>query len=108
MIGWLSVFEAIKVKKIKYCCQYCFYTEGDDYIKVSNSLLMESGFTAGACTPLILSVIKDGVLESDETFQLLTDASGPAIPSSSNGGTTRITIVDDDSTCEQHTYITLL
>ena len=46
-------------------------------------------------------------LESDETFQLLTDASGPALPSSSNGGTTRITIVDDDSTCEYHTYIIL-
>jgi hypothetical protein len=76
-------------------------TEGEDYIHVSDSLLMESGFTAGACTPLIVSIIKDGVLESDETFQLLTDAIGPAMPSSSNGGTTRITIVDDDSICQQ-------
>ena len=69
---------------------------------MSDSLLMESGFTAGACTPLIVSIIKDGVLESYETFQLLTDATGPAMSSSSNGGTTRITIVDDDSPCESH------
>ena len=69
---------------------------------MSDSLLMESGFTAGACTPLIVSVIKDGTLESDETFQLLTDASGPVLPSSRNGGTTHITIVDDDSACEYH------
>ena len=71
-------------------------------MRVNGTLLMESGFTAGACTPLVLSVIKDGVLESDETFQLLTDATGPAMPSSINGGTTRITIVDDDSACEYH------
>ena len=69
---------------------------------MSDSLLMESGFTAGECTPLIVSIIKDGVLESDETFQLSTDATGSAMPSSSNGGTTRITIVDDDSPCEYH------
>ena len=41
-------------------------------------------------------------LESDETFQLLTDATGPAMLSSRNGGTTHITIVDDDSPCEYH------
>ena len=75
-------------------------TEGEDYTRVSDNLLMESGFAAGACTPLIVSVLKDGVLETDETFHLLTDASGPAMPSSNNGGITRITIVDDDSTCE--------
>ena len=89
----------------------CTYTEGDDYNRVSDSLRMESGFTAGSCSPLILSVIKDGVLESDETFQLLTDASGPAVPSPNNGGTTRITIVDDDSACEYHVcmnYLNLL
>ena len=80
----------------------CLYTEGEDYIRVNDVLRMKSGFTAGACTPLTLSVIKDGVLESDETLQLLTDASGPTMPSSSNGGIARIIIIDDDSACEYY------
>ena len=91
----VSFFQVVNI-----CKDVTVYTDGEDYIRVSDSLLMESGFTAGACTPLIVSIIKDGVLESDETFQLLTDTTGPAMPSSTNGGTTRITIVDDDSTCE--------
>lgn len=62
---------------------------------------MESGFTPGTCQSLILSVVKDGVLESDETLQLSTSTvSSHAMASSSNGGTTLITIVDDDSACE--------
>ena len=62
---------------------------------------MEAGFKPGACSPLTLSVIKDGVLESDETVQLsATDTSSRAIPSSNNGATTLITITDDDSACE--------
>ena len=65
---------------------------------------MKSGFTAGTCTPLTLSVIKDGVLESDETLQLLTDASGPTMPSFGSGGPTRI-IINDDSACEYYIRI---
>lgn len=62
---------------------------------------MESGFMAGACVLLTVSVIKDGILESDETFLLSTsDTSNHAMASSRNGGTTLITIVDDDSACE--------
>lgn len=63
--------------------------------------MMESGFTAGVCTSLTVSIIKDGVLESDETFQLsATDSIINAMPSSTNGGTVLVTIVDDDSECE--------
>lgn len=62
---------------------------------------MESGFAAGTCVPLTISIIKDGVLESDETFQLsASDASSRAMASSSNGGIAVLTIVDDDSACE--------
>ena len=76
-------------------------TEGGDYTEVRETLLLESGFTAGACVPLIVGIIKDGVLESDETFQLsATDTSRHAIASSNNGGTALITIDDDDSACE--------
>ena len=82
-----------------YCCPY--QSEGEDYEGVSESVLMEAGFKPGACSPLTLSVIKDGVLESDETVQLsATDTSSRAIPSSNNGATTLITITDDDSACE--------
>ena len=63
--------------------------------------MMEAGFKAGACSQLSLSIIKDGVLESDETFQLsAADLSSHAMPSSTNGETTLITITDDDSACE--------
>ena len=75
--------------------------EGDDYVAVSEDLVMESGFVAGACVSLTVSVVKDGVLESDETLQLsASDGSDHAMPSSTNGGTALVTIVDDDSACE--------
>ena len=75
--------------------------EGEDYEAVNESLLMETGFKAGACLPLTLSLIKDGVLESDETLQLsATDSNSRAIPSSTNGGAALITITDDDSACK--------
>ena len=62
---------------------------------------MEPGFKAGTCSPLTLSVIKDRVLESDETLQLsATDTNSRAIPSSTNGGAALVTITDDDSACE--------
>ena len=68
---------------------------------VNQNLTLESGFAAGTCIPLVLTVIKDGVLESDETLQLsASDASSHAMPSSDNGGTTLITVIDDDSTCK--------
>ena len=77
--------------------------EGTDYKMVSQNLTLESGFAAGTCIPLVLTVIKDGVLESDETLQLsASDASSHAMPSSDHGGTTLITIVDDDSACKWH------
>ena len=66
---------------------------------------MEPGFKAGTCSPLTLSVIKDGVLESDETLQLsATDTDSRAIPSSTNGGAALVTITDDDSACESSVY----
>ena len=64
-------------------------------------VMMEAGFKAGTCSQLSLSIIKDGVLESDETFQLsAADLSSHAMPSSTNGATALITITDDDSACE--------
>ena len=65
------------------------------------NVVMESGFTTGACTSVTVSIIKDGVLEGDETFQLTaTDFVTNAMPSSTNGATVLVTIVDDDSPCE--------
>ena len=64
-------------------------------------IMMKAGFMAGTCSQLSLSIIKDGVLESDETFQLsAADLSSHAMPSSTNGATALITITDDDSACE--------
>ena len=63
--------------------------------------MLETGFKAGACYPLTVSVLKDGVLEGDETFTLsASDTSSSALPSSDNGATTLITITDDDSACK--------
>ena len=102
----MSQVEKQEVQALFEFVDICgLYTEGEDYIRVNDILRMESGFTAGACTPLVVSVIKDGVLESDETLQLQTDASGPTLSSSSNGGTTLITIIDDDSACEYYKII---
>ena len=74
---------------------------------VNESVLLEVGFKAGTCSPFTLSVVKDGVLESDETLQLsAADTSSLATPSSANGGTALIT--DDDSACEFTTTLALV
>ena len=79
----------------------CYNTEGEDFEAVNTIVMMEAGFKAGACSQLSLSIIKDGVLESDETFHLTAaDLNSHAMPSSTNGATALITITDDDSACE--------
>ena len=45
----------------------------------------------------MVTILNDDILENDEQFQIVLDASNPCVLISGNGNISTVTIVDDDS-----------
>ena len=76
------------------------YTEDVDFTNVSGTLLFEGSHGAGVCLPVTVTIIKDDLLESDETFQLSASVSSHHALFSPGGDVATILIQDNDG-CKQ-------
>ena len=72
------------------------YAEDVDFSSVSGTLLFEGSQGAGVCLPVTVTIIKDDLLESDETFQLSASVSASRALFSPGGDVTTIVVQDDD------------
>ena len=88
-------------KMLILCMLHCHvtYIEDVDFTSISGTLLFEGSSETGACLPVRVTIVKDDLLENDETFQLSASISASRVLFSLGGDVTTIVIQDDDG-CE--------
>lgn len=75
------------------------YAAGADYTSVNAELNFNfnSGLVRDNIGVAMVTILNDDILENDEQFLIVLDASDPRVLISGNGNISTVTIVDDDS-----------
>lgn len=81
------------------CCieDLCSFTAGNDYVGGTQTIEIPSGSISGSTFCVSITILNDGIAETDQSFTVLLTSLTPSVFSiADGGGETTVTITDDE------------